>query len=118
MKKGILLCVVICLVMLLSQQFALADMYLKQKQKTDAFSMMGQKQPAQEFETESWISDGSMWTQMGDKGIIIKEDGSMIMLDHIGKTYTEMNMNYEKMAQASGGKMDAEDMADLKQFNT
>ena len=116
MKKGILLCVVICLVMLLSQQFALADMYLKQKQKTDAFSMMGQEQPAQEFETESWISDGSMWTKMGDKGIIIKEDGSMIMLDHIGKTYTEMNMNYEKMAQASGGKMDAEDMADLKQF--
>lgn len=116
MKKGIMLCVVICLVMLLSQQFALADIYLKQKQKTDAFSMMGQEQPAQEFETESWISDGSMWTQMGDKGIIIKEDGSMIMLDHVGKTHTEMNMNYDKMAQASGGKMDAEDMADLKQF--
>ena len=116
MKKGMLLCVVMCLVMLLSQQFALADIYLKQKQKTNAFLMMGQEQPAQEFETESWISDGAMWTKMGNKGILIKEDGSMIMLDHVGKTYTEMSMNYEKMAEASGDKMDAEDMAGLKQF--
>jgi len=116
MKKGLLLWVVMCLVILLSQQFALADMYLKQKQKTDAFSMMGQKQPAQEFETESWISDSAMWTRMGDKGILIKEDGSMIMLDHVGKTYTEMSMNYEKMAEASGEKMDAEEMAGLKHF--
>ena len=116
MKKGLLLCVVMCSVMLLSQQFALADMYLRQKQKTDAFSMMGQKQPAQEFETESWISDSAMWTQMGDKGVLIKEDGSMIMLDHVAKTYTEMNMSYEKMAEASGEKMDVEEMAGLKQF--
>lgn len=116
MKKGILLCVVICFMMLLSQQFALADIYLKQNQKTDAFSMMGQEQPAQEVETESWISNVAMWTKMGDRGLIIKEDGRMIMLDHVAKTYTEMNMNYEKMAEASGEKMDAEEMADLKQF--
>lgn len=116
MKKGLLLCAVMCLVILLSQQFALADIYLKQKQRTEAFSMMGQEQPAQEVETESWISDSAMWTQTGDKGILIKEDGSMIMLDHLGKTYTEMNMNYEKMAEASGEKMDAEEMAGLKQF--
>lgn len=116
MKKGLLLCAVMCLVILLSQQFALADIYLKQKQKTDAFSMMGQKQPAQEFETESWMSDSAMCTQMGDKGVLIKENGSMIMLDHVGKTYAEMNMNYEKMAEASGEKMDAENMASLKQF--
>ena len=44
--------------------FEFYHMYLKQKQKADAFSMMGQKQPAQEFETESWIPDGIMWTQM------------------------------------------------------
>lgn len=116
MKKGLLLCAVMCLVILLSQQFALADMYLKQKQKTDAFSMMGQKQPAQEFETESWISDSAMVTQMGDKGILIKEDGSMIMLDHVDKTYTEMNMDHEIMAEAAGEKMDAEEMAGLQQF--
>jgi hypothetical protein len=115
MKKGTLLCVVLCMVLLVANIVS-ADIYMKQKQKTGAFAMMGQKQPAQEVITESWIADNAMWTKMGDKGMLMKEDGGMIMFDHVKKTYTEMNMNPEKMAAASGRKMDAEDKADFKKL--
>ena len=115
MKKGTFLCVML-FVVLLVVQIASADIYMKNKQTMDGFAMMGQNQPPKEVITETWISDAGIWTKMDDKGTIINEDGGMIFLDHTKKTYSEMNLNPEKMANSMSDKMDKDEMADFKKM--
>jgi len=87
-----LLLVVICVSVPLAVQ---ADVYIKQKNHTDGFSMMGQSQPAKDDIFVTWMSKDMARMDHGeDSSIIIRMDKKvMYMLDHTKMEYTEMPLD-------------------------
>ncbi len=81
--------VMVCVAVPLALQ---ADVYIKQKNHTDGFSMMGQSQPPQDMEFEIWMSpDKARMNQGEDVTIIVRTDkGVMYMINHKEMKYTEM----------------------------
>ncbi len=75
-----------------------ADVYMKQKRHTDAVSIMGQNQPAQDVIEESWLTKKGFRSDSEEKSmIVIFDQQKMIMIDHKEKTYAEMPMNFNEM---------------------
>ena len=72
-----------------------ADVYIKQKNHTDGFSMMGQSQPAKDDMFVTWMSKDMARMDHGeDSSIIIRMDLMvMYMLDHTKMEYTEMPLD-------------------------
>lgn len=69
-----------------------ADVYLKQRERSDAFEMMGQKQPEKDVITEVWIAQDRMRSDNEEQSFIIRADkGVSYMIDHKEKTYVEMS---------------------------
>ncbi len=70
-----------------------ADTYIKQTTHTDAFSMMGQQQPARDDTTEQWIGDNQnqMATLTKDQSIIVDlGKKAVFVVNHKTKSYVEM----------------------------
>ena len=82
-----------------------ADVYMKQKQHTDGFSMMGQTQPAQDIVEEFWITPQGFRSDSPENSMIMRFDTEqMIMVDHAAKTYTPMATEMrDMMSQMMGG---------------
>lgn len=77
-----------------------ADIYLKYRQRTDAFEMMGQKQPAKESVRETWMAKDMIRTDEGPQTMIMRIDQKRIyLMDNQARTYSEFPMDMEKMAQ-------------------
>jgi len=86
MKK---LSVFLSLLLVLSA-FAGADVYVKSKSHSDAFSMMGQSQPAKDETVEQWIGDDQfayISTQMNS--IVDLKKNVMYIINHQDKSYVE-----------------------------
>ena len=81
------------------------DIYMKQKHHTDAVSMMGQNQPAQDTIEEVWLTDSGFRNNSKDNAMIMMfNKQKMIMIDHKEKSYAEMPMNLnEMMSEAAKG---------------
>jgi len=92
-----------------------ADVFMKQKQHTDAFEMMGKTQPASDIIQTIWIAKDKMRTDNEQQSVIVRVDkGVMYFLDHAKKIYNEMPMDF---SEAFGEKdMDDEDKAQFKKF--
>jgi hypothetical protein len=122
MKKGligqIMLFGMICV--FVSSGTAGADIYLKYKQHTDGFQMMGQTQPAKDVIQETWIAEDMTRTDDAGKSIIMRLDQKRIyFVDHQQKKYTDMPLEFEKMADHAmkdDEDMSAEDKQQAKQF--
>jgi hypothetical protein len=84
-----LLFVMACVAVPLALQ---ADVYIKQKNHTDSFSMMGKTQPAQDEEFEIWMTGDKARMDHGqDTTIIVRLDKNMMyMLNNAEMKYTEM----------------------------
>ena len=84
-----LLLIVACVAVPLAVQ---ADVYIKQKNHTDGFSMMGQSQPAKDDMFVTWMGKDMARMDHGeDSTIIIRMDKKvMYMIDHSEMRYTEM----------------------------
>jgi hypothetical protein len=84
-----LLFVVVCVAVPLAVQ---ADVYIKQNNHTDSFSVMGQSQPAKDDVFVTWMGKDMARMDHGeDSTMIIRMDKKvMYMIDHTGKKYTEM----------------------------
>jgi hypothetical protein len=69
-----------------------ADVYIKQKNHTDGFSMMGQSQPPKDDIFVTWMSKDKARMDHGEETtIIIRMDKNvMYMINHKEKKYTEM----------------------------
>jgi len=82
-----------------------ADVYMKQKQHTDGFSMMGQTQPAQDIIEEFWITPQGFRSDSPDNSMIMRFDTKqVIMVDHAAKTYTPIATEMQDMtSQIMGG---------------
>jgi hypothetical protein len=93
-----------------------ADMCLKQKHHTDAFTMMGKTQPAKDYTGTMWVAADKARNDMDDKSTIVRLDRNvLIILDHAKKKYMEIPLNFAEAAagQAKKEGMSEEDMAKL-----
>ncbi len=82
--------------LLILPAFAGADVYVKSKTHTDAFSMMGQSQPAQDETTEQWIGDDKFATITSVFSIIVDLKKNMFYwVNHENKTYVESPLPFE-----------------------
>ncbi len=80
---------VVCVAVPLALQ---ADVYIKQNNHTDAFSVMGQSQPAKDDVFEVWMAaDKARMNQGEDVTIIVRMDKKMMyMVNHKEMKYAEM----------------------------
>ena len=104
---------IIAAVALLVPALLQADVYLKQKQHTDAYEVMGQNQPAEDLVTEIWIAKDKMASNSEKQGFIIRLDKNVsYIIDHEKKTYIEMPADMSQMAAG----MDDEDAAGMQKM--
>jgi hypothetical protein len=96
MKKS---AIFVSLILLLVFAFVLtpapaqADQVIKAKRHTDAFSMMGQSQPAKDEEVTTWLTKDMMRRDEGNMMTLVRYDLNKIcLIDHSKKTYSEMNL--------------------------
>jgi hypothetical protein len=78
---------------------AKADQVIKAKKHTDAFSMAGQSQPAQDVEVTTWLGKDRMRRDEGDLTTLIRLDkNKMYMINNADKTYSEMDLPFDMEA--------------------
>lgn len=95
---------------------AYGDIYMKQKQHTDAITMMGQTQPAQDLTNETWItSDKIVTMNEKQKTIIDMNMKSITMVNHEKKVIVNMPMDFSKNMDKQGD-MSSEEKAQFQQF--
>lgn len=89
-----------------SSSFA-ADIYMKMKQHSDAFEMMGQKQPAKDVIQDVWMAKEMISTSDAEQTSIIRLDkGVIYMINHKEKKYAEIPLDMSKMMpDMEGGEM-------------
>jgi len=66
MKKALFMVIVLAAALLLP-----ADVYIRTNVHTDAFSMMGQNQPAKDEVTEQWLNNNQLANRTGDRVMIM-----------------------------------------------
>ena len=92
MKK---LCILFSLVLVLAA-FASADIYIQSKSHTDAFSMMGQSQPAKDQTTEQWLGDDRFATITPEMSIVVDlKKNVLYWINHGNKTYLESPLPFD-----------------------
>jgi hypothetical protein len=73
--------------------FANADTLVRQTFHMDAFTMMGQAQPARDDTQEIWIGQGQMATVTKEATFIVDTNRKVLdMINHGKKTYVEMSL--------------------------
>ncbi len=83
----------ICVLMMLTfgTSALLADIYIKQISHTDAFSIQGREQPAQDDVIHMWMGKDKMAVEMPQQKIVIDlGKDMMIWINHQSKSYVEM----------------------------
>jgi hypothetical protein len=110
--------VLTCIIVPLAVQ---ADVYIKQKNHTDGFSMMGQSQPAKDEMFVTWMSKDKARMDHGeDSSIIIRLDKNlMYMVNHAEKKYAEMPIGGKNdifSSALSGAGMSGEEQAQAKKM--
>ncbi len=93
--------------------FVSADVYIKSKMHTDAFSIMGQSQPAKDETIEQWFGDDKFANLSTDMSLIVDlSKNVMHLINHKDKTYVESQLPLDfmkllppEMAQMMGAMM-------------
>ncbi|MCX6579193.1 MAG: hypothetical protein NT166_03325 [Candidatus Aminicenantes bacterium] len=91
MKKTFLLLITIMVLFSLSGfSFLQAEIYIKTDSHTDAFEMMGKKNPAKDESSEQWIGDARMaFTGKGQTTVIDLGEKTVYLIYHQDKAYVE-----------------------------
>jgi hypothetical protein len=99
---------------------ARADVYMKQKTHTGAFTVMGQSQPEKDEIMVFWLGAGKARTDTEGKSMLFFADKKvLIALDHAAKTYSEVPLDFDKMfeeAAAAQEPKDAEEAEAMKKM--
>ena len=85
---------------LLAAGLATADLKVVKDTHRDAFTIMGQSQPADDHEQTSWIGKDRMMMDQGKSGTIVRLDTmKLYILNHVAKTYNVLDLpiNLEEM---------------------
>jgi len=117
MKRWITLMALCIAVLLMIPTLSMADIYMKQKQHTDATQMMGTTQPARDVVMGIWITPKGFRTDDPERStIMLADEKKVIVIDHKTKTYMEQPLNMDDMmAGMSQGKTPEENAA-MKQM--
>jgi hypothetical protein len=110
--------VLACMIVPLAVQ---ADVYIKQQNHTDGFSMMGQTQPAKDDLFVTWMAKDKARMDHGeDTTIIIRMDKKMMyMINHAEMKYAEMAIGGTEdifSSAISGSGLSSEDQAQAKKM--
>lgn len=82
---------------------AQADVYMKQRHRTEPFQMMGQAQPARDTVQTVWMTEDKARSDSDRQSIIMRADkGVVYILNHSEKSYHEMPMDASRMADQTG----------------
>lgn len=96
-EKSVIKWVMVLIFTTVMVQSAFADIYMKQKQHTDAVTMMGQTQPATDLINEIWITADKVVILNGQQKTIMDMDKkTMTMVDHKAKSIIEIPMDFSK----------------------
>jgi hypothetical protein len=88
-----------------------ADVFMKNRQHSDAMQIMGQNQPAKDVVETTWLTKKGYRNDNPENSIILSLDPQrMLMIDHSDKTYMEMPLDMNKMMPQGAGQ-DAEGQA-------
>ena len=118
-KKTFLKWGMVLIFLTLMFQNAYADIYMKQKQHTDAVTMMGQTQPATDVINESWITTDKIVMMTEKQKVIMDMDKKiMTMVNHEQKAIIDMPMDFSKSMgnMDKKGDMSAEEKAQFQQM--
>jgi hypothetical protein len=112
------LVVAICVIVPLSVQ---ADVFIKQKNHTDGYSMMGQTQPAKDDIFSTWMGKDMARMDHGENtSIIIRMDKNlMYMINHADMEYTEIPIDSKEgifSSALAGSDMSDEEQAEAKKM--
>jgi len=89
MKKLILVVILV----VISFAFLNADVYIKTKTHTDAFEMMGKKQPAKDQVTEQWLGDNKFAQISENQNMVLDLNQNVIYMIYPGtKSYVEAKL--------------------------
>ena len=108
--------------LLVGSTVARADYYIKQTKHTDAFTVMGQTQPAKDETNVTWISKTMGRFDNGDETTVIVDPAKKVMywLNHSEKTYSEMPLLMgdilDKMVETASEDADEEGKAMAEQM--
>ncbi len=95
----------------------LADIYIKQKNHTDTFEMMGVTQEAQDFIVESWITPEKIAVRNQGKDIIMDMEKKIInMVDHNERTISVMPLNFSEIKNEEDQGISDEEMENFEKF--
>ncbi len=101
-----------------------ADIFMKQKEHTDAVTIMGQSQPAKDQITTVWMTSDKVRTDNAEASVIMRLDKSTIyILQHKEKIYMELPLNFAAAAANQtmpdmGVKLTVTPGAEKKKINT
>jgi len=86
---------------------AQADIFMKQKHHTDAFTMMGKTQPAKDSFASIWFSANKVRSDQENHSTILLLDKNLLyIIDHGKKTYMEVPLDLTaQMQQPTQGSM-------------
>jgi len=115
MRTGRML-VVLSLIVLMSAGLAGADIKVVQDHHQDAFSMMGQEQPASDEEHVTWIGDGKLRMDQGSLSTIVDLDAEkMFIVKHDETSYTDVDLPVDLSSLLPPGM--AEQIMTMMQFD-
>jgi hypothetical protein len=110
-QRSLVVSIVIVFMSAVTLSAAWADgFYMKQKQHTDAFQMMGRTQPAKDEVTETWISGRKARFDSAEGSTVIDLDKkTMTLIDHDEKNYTEAPLGKGLGGMGTAGAEGAQD---------
>lgn len=103
MKTSKIIRIILTIIISSAPLFA-ADILIKQKVHADAFTIMGQEQPATDMIQSIWITDNGFST-IDEKTteIILLNKKIMYKIDHAKKTYVEIPFDFDKLIESAAG---------------
>lgn len=117
MKRLILFALVLTLGVAFFPHASSADIYMKQKEHTDASQTMGMSQPAKDVVSEIWITEKGFRSDTPEHStIMLANERKMIIINHKTKTYMEQPLNMDEMMGGGGEKQSPEEKAAMNQM--
>ena len=115
MQRFINLFVFIFIIAMGITQNAQADIFLKQKFHTDAMTIMGQTQPAEDMISKIWITQKGIRNDSPDESMImLLGEKKIIILNHLDKTYMVLPMDMDQMMEESASGQSPEENAAMQ----
>jgi hypothetical protein len=115
-SKGYIWLGLLLAILVLGSSWSQADIYMKQKQHTDGFEIMGQKQAAQDLINEIWMTKTAVRSDNQlNSTILLLDKGILYVIDHQKKTYMEIPINFREAVAKTAAK-DKEEAEEMKKM--